>query len=96
MNLPIASPFNNINNLISYLINGLRFNVKDRDMYLKSQNSGVLVRGDENTGQSTTTENPMMPMEVIDDDDEESNDASIDVTDDEENNFIDEDDSDDN
>jgi len=34
----------------SYLINGWRFNVKDRDMYLKSQNSEVLVRGDENIG----------------------------------------------
>ena len=47
-------------------------------------------------GQSITTGNPMMPMEVIDDEDEESDDASIDVTDDEENNVIDEDDSDDN
>jgi len=28
------------------LINGLRFNLKDRDMYLKSNNSGVLVKGD--------------------------------------------------
>jgi len=41
----------------SYLINGWRFNIKDRrfnikdrDMYLKLQNSGILVRGDENTG----------------------------------------------
>ena len=34
----------------SYLINGWRFNIKDRDMYLKSQNSGILIRGDDNTG----------------------------------------------
>ena len=34
----------------SYLINSWRFNIKDRDMCLKSQNSGVLVRGDENIG----------------------------------------------
>jgi len=34
----------------SYLVNGWRFNVKDRDMYLKSQNSGVLVKDDENAG----------------------------------------------
>ena len=34
----------------SYLINGWRFNIKDRDMHLKSQNSGVLVKGDEITG----------------------------------------------
>ncbi|KAK7373662.1 hypothetical protein VNO80_07077 [Phaseolus coccineus] len=49
-------------------------------------------------GQSTTSGNPMMSMEVIDDNDnnEESDGASIDVTDDEENNVIDEDNSDDN
>ena len=34
----------------SYLINGWRFNIKDHDMHLKSQNSGVLVKGDGNTG----------------------------------------------
>ena len=34
----------------SYLVNSWRFNVKDRDMYLKSQNSGVLVKGDDNAG----------------------------------------------
>jgi len=34
----------------SYLITGWRFNVKDRDMSLKSQNNGVFIRGDENTG----------------------------------------------
>ncbi|XP_061358748.1 uncharacterized protein LOC133302941 [Gastrolobium bilobum] len=34
----------------SYLINGWRFNIKDRDMHLKSQNSGILVKGDNNTG----------------------------------------------
>ncbi|KAK7388495.1 hypothetical protein VNO78_23311 [Psophocarpus tetragonolobus] len=28
----------------------IRFNIKDRDIHLKSQNSGVLVRGDENAG----------------------------------------------
>jgi len=32
------------------LINGWSFNVKDQDMYLKSQNNGVLVRGEENRG----------------------------------------------
>ncbi|CAJ1978298.1 unnamed protein product, partial [Sphenostylis stenocarpa] len=34
--------------LCNYLINGWRFNIKDHDMHLKSQNSGVLVTGDEN------------------------------------------------
>lgn len=33
-----------------YLLNGWRFNTKERDKQLKSQNSGVFVRGDENTG----------------------------------------------
>ena len=32
------------------MINGLRFDVNNRDMYLKSQSSRVLVRGDENIG----------------------------------------------
>jgi len=34
----------------NYLLNDLRFNVKNKDIYLKSQNSGVLVRSDKNTG----------------------------------------------
>ncbi|KAL4273495.1 hypothetical protein GQ457_13G017720 [Hibiscus cannabinus] len=34
----------------SYLINGWRFNTKERDLQLKSQNSGVFVKGDESTG----------------------------------------------
>ena len=34
----------------SYLINDWRFNIKDHDMHLKSQNSGVLVKDDENAG----------------------------------------------
>ncbi|KAK8492476.1 hypothetical protein V6N11_021142 [Hibiscus sabdariffa] len=34
----------------SYLINGWRFNTKERDLQLKSQNSGVFVKGDKSTG----------------------------------------------
>nr|GMD66202.1 hypothetical protein CCACVL1_09462 [Ipomoea batatas] len=34
----------------SILINGWRFNTKDRDLQLKSQNSGILVKGDADTG----------------------------------------------
>nr|GMC96209.1 hypothetical protein CCACVL1_09462 [Ipomoea batatas] len=33
----------------SILINGWRFNTKDRDLQLKSQNSGILVKGDADT-----------------------------------------------
>ncbi|KAK8628908.1 hypothetical protein V6N13_009488 [Hibiscus sabdariffa] len=33
----------------SYLINGWRFNTKERDLQLKSQNSGVFVKGDKST-----------------------------------------------
>jgi len=48
--------------------------------------------------QTTTNENPMMYMKVIDEDDgdEGSDDASINFTDNEEKNIIDEDDSDEN
>jgi len=45
-----CGPDSRIFRYTSYLVNGWRFNVKDRDMYLKSQNSGVLVKGDENAG----------------------------------------------
>ena len=46
--------------------------------------------------QSTTNENPMIPMKVIFDEDEESDDKSIDLSEDEENNIIEKDDSDNN
>ncbi|EEE66809.1 hypothetical protein OsJ_23561 [Oryza sativa Japonica Group] len=34
----------------SYMINGWRFNTRDRDMLVQSQNSGVFVKGDEASG----------------------------------------------
>ncbi|OMO86779.1 hypothetical protein CCACVL1_09462 [Corchorus capsularis] len=35
---------------MSFLINGWRFNTKDRDLQLKTQNSGIFVKGDVNAG----------------------------------------------
>ena len=34
----------------SFLLNGWRFNTRDRDLHLKSQNSGIFVKGDDSTG----------------------------------------------
>ncbi|TVU41795.1 hypothetical protein EJB05_15347, partial [Eragrostis curvula] len=43
-------PDSRVYNYTSYMINGWRFNTKDRDMLVKSQNSGVFVQGDDESG----------------------------------------------
>lgn len=43
-------PDDRVNHYTSYMINGWRFNTKDRDMVLQSQNSGVFVKADDVSG----------------------------------------------
>ncbi|KAL6624425.1 hypothetical protein ACP70R_031746 [Stipagrostis hirtigluma subsp. patula] len=43
-------PDSRVTHFSSYMINGWRFNTRERDALVQAQNSGVLVKGDEETG----------------------------------------------